>query len=443
MRKTLSAIAVAAAVAVGTLIPATAQAASAPPTVLWASSMADDLARIQVGTLAEAGVASLKIHVIEPQTQRELAVVDSFHRVDGSGDWGVWQSDEHVILPDLGYYQLNAEITDNAGVHVAQESVGTLVYAVQMFYKNLHVSNTVKYTKREVTVTGRLMGRWPGTGEEKPVVGYPVEYVPQYGDFVDGVSNDAGQFRLTTEVQAVGEVGYVTTLWDPSRPFHLQAFAATEEPEIHQADTRLTISLDRDVVVEGEPVTVSGVLTWHAPDGWRPVANAYVAIMSCPGDPDDCTGGLYASAITDEQGRYSVTVTPDRGGIMRAGTYNYDPFVTTTTFATADFTVTHPSRFTDFGGERNADGQVVLTGHLQFPGHFSPGQIPVEIQFSRHGTGAWQTVRTIDISYNPWHLEGIYFAEHFDGAEAGHWRATYTDPHGFFESSVSTPVFVG
>jgi hypothetical protein len=441
MRKTLSAIVVAAAAAVGTLIPATAHAASAP-TVLWAYSVEGDFARIQVGTLAEAGVASLKIHVIEPQTQQELAVVDSFHRVDGSGDWGVWEADELVVLPDLGYYQLNAEITDNDGVHTAQESVGWLVYVVQMFYKNLHVSNTVKYTAREVTVTGRLMGRWPGTGEEKPVLDYPVEYVLQYGDFVDGVSDNAGQFRLTTEVQAVDDTGYLTTLWDPSRPFYLQAFANTEAPEIHQADTRLTIGLDRDTVAEGEPMTVTGVLTWHAPDGWRPVANAYVAIMSCPGDPDDCTGGLYASAITDEQGRYSVTVTPYLGGIMRAGTYNYDPFVTTTTFATADFTVTHQSRFTDFGGARNAGGQVVLSGHLQFTEHYSPGQIPVEIQFSSDGTSAWHTVRTIDISYNPTNPEGVYFEEYVDGAEAGRWRATYTDPYGFFESSESTPAFV-
>lgn len=441
MRKTLSAVVIAAVAAVGTFVPSAAYAASAPA-VLWAGSVEGDFARIQVGTFAEAGVASLKVHVISPQTNQELAVVDSFHRVDGgTGEWATWQADQLVILPDLGYYRLDAEVTDNDGGHAALESAGWLVYAVQMFYKNLHVSKTVKYTAREVTVSGRLMGRWPGTGEVKPVVGYPVEYV-SFGGFADGVTDNAGQFKLTTEVSGPEDLGYLTTLWDPARPFYLQAFADADSPEIHQADTKLTINLDRDTVDQFEPMTVSGVLTWHSPDGWRPVANAYVAVMSCQDDSEDCSGGLYTSAITDEQGRYSVTVTPFLSGRMQAGTYNYDPFVTTTTFASTNFTVLHPAPFSDFNGYRMSDGQVWILGHLKFDYYSPGGPIPVEIQFSADGNNPWRTVRTVDIAYNEWNPEGIRIAEYFENAGPGYWRATYTDPSGFFESSVSAPTFV-
>lgn len=442
MRKTLSALVIAATAAVGLLIPAAAHAATAP-SVLWAGSVEGDFGRIQVGTLAESGVASIKVHVMSPQTSQELAVVDSFHRTDGTGAYGIWQADQEVVLPDLGYYQLNVELTDNDGVHSVQESAGWLVYAVQMYFKNLNVTNTVKYTKREVTVSGRLMGRWPGTGEEKPVVGYPIEYATSAG-FWDGVTDNAGQFKLTGEIESADDFGYLTTLWDTTRPFYLQAFADTQTPEIHQADTKLTINLDRETIAEGEPVTVSGVLTWHSPKAWEPVRNAYVAVMVCQSASDTYCGSYYTFAFTDDQGRYSVTIAPYSGVLVKAGTANYDPFVTSPTYASAPLTVTHPSSFSDFNGYRLDNGQIMILGHLNFGDHFSPGgPIPVEIQFSPDGNNPWKTLRTIDLQYSPWNPEGIRVEEYFDFTEPGYWRASYTDPSGFFGDSVSATAFVG
>jgi hypothetical protein len=439
VRKLLSALTVAAGIAVGSLVPAAAQAATAPPSVMWAHSVEDDFARIEVGATADAGVASIKIHVVSPVTNEDLAVVDSFHLVSGTAQYGWWQADKPVILPDLGYYQLNSEIIDNDGVHVSQQNVGTLVYAVKMFFKDLKVTNQVTYSRRDIAVSGRLMGRWPGTGEVKALENFPIEFVTWYGDAVDGLSGQAGHFELTTQAEGPDDAGYLTTLWDDSHRYYAQAYTDTQAPQVDQASTRLTTNLDRDTVLAGESVTVSGVLSWKTPQQWRPMSNMQLAVLFC--DRPDYCGPILGEAVTDEQGRYSVTVTPYMTGRLQVGSYNPDPFVTTITTASADVTVLQLAEFTDLYGSRDETGKVSLYGHLDFPGNFTPYPIPVDIQFSKDGTNGWHTVTTMDIFNNPTNPQGISFQAVLDEPGSGYWRVTYAGRPDF-QSAVSKSVYV-
>lgn len=439
MRKFVSAVAIAVGVAAGGLAPTAAQAASAAPAVLWASSVEEELGRIQVGVSADAGVASIKIHVISPATEQEVAVVDSFHLVNGTEQNGWWQADDAVILPELGAYRLDSEITDADGVHVEQRSVGFLAYMVKMFFKDLKVTRTVSYDKRKVTASGRLMGRWPGTGDVKPVENFPIEFVTWYGNPADGVSGKVGHFELTTEVQYADEAGYLTTLWDDSRRFYLQAYADTQAPEVRLADTRITADLDRDTVINGEQVTLTGELSWKTPQEWRPMPDAPVYVSYCD-TRDYCT--LLGATSTDGQGRYQVTVSPFWGGTLRVSTYNPDPFVTTVTHVDKQVVVLNRTQFTDFFGGRIADGQVWLHGHLQFLDNSTPGQMPVDIQFSKDGTAGWHTASSFDISYNPTNPEGYSFEAFLDEPGPGYWRATYAGSATSFQSAVSAVVFV-
>ncbi|MBV1856743.1 hypothetical protein [Catellatospora tritici] len=438
MRRTLSAFAAfATAVAVAALAPGTAHAASAPD-VLWAYSVEGDFGRVQVGVSAEAGVADLKVHVVG-ETGEDLAVLDSFTLESGSDQYSVWRSDDTVALDELGYYRLDAEIVDRDGVHVTEQQVGLLIYAVQMYYDNLKVTKKVDYAHREVTVTGRLMGRWP-TGRREAIEGFPLEYVPMYGDYVDGVSDNAGQFRLTTQVENVDDMGYLTTLWVQDRPYYLQAFADVAAPEIKQAATRITLDLDRTRVVSGETVTVSGTLSWKPPHaGWRPTPNALVVLVG--GCDEDYCQSLLGYTLTDAQGHYSMTVTPPYTMTVQVGTHHEDPFVTTATTARADLVVLQAVRFGELRQGIDWDGRPILYGHLDFQSGWTPGTIPVEVQYSPDGRG-WHTVGTLDLSYNPHESEGIRFEWPLAGTEPGYWRAVYAGTPDFFQSAVTEPLHV-
>jgi hypothetical protein len=84
---------------------------------------------------------------------------------------------------------------------------------------------------------------------------------------------------------------------------------------------------------------------------------------------------------------------------------------------------------------------VHLRGSVEFPGRFTPGDIPVEFQFSETGAGDWLTIGDDDES--EWDGEGGYaFESRLTEPRSGWWRAHYSgDPAGF-QASTSTPIYV-
>jgi len=160
---------VAAIAATGIGTPAAAADATGP-TIQWAGSIEDDLGRIQVSAASDVGVASLTAHVVVPGTGAEVAVVTSFHLSSGTAEAGIWQSDE-VLLKGPGLLHAERRGQRPQCGHTEADGIGSLAYAVKMYFANLTTTSTLTYTQRNYTVSGKLMGRWPGTGATAPVAG--------------------------------------------------------------------------------------------------------------------------------------------------------------------------------------------------------------------------------------------------------------------------------
>ena len=109
----------------------------------------------------------------------------------------------------------------------------------------------------------------------------------------------------------------MTTLYDPDKLNYLQGFADIAAPVIEQAATRLTLHVDRRSILSGDSITVSGDLSWEAPAGWTPTANATVGVDLCQPteQPPACTGGNLVGTLittTDDRGRRWRTASSPR-----------------------------------------------------------------------------------------------------------------------------------
>ena len=129
----------------------------------------------------------------------------------------------------------------------------------------------------------------------------------------------------------------------------------------------------------GESISVSGTVSWKTADGWVPVSTGRVNVSAC--DALDT--------------RNSFDVAP-----------------------------------------------VAADGSVEFPGgHLTPGQIPVEFQFSETGTGNWLTIGDDNQSY--WDGEGGYeFEGRLTEPRSGWWRARYPGDPANFQPATSKKIQV-
>jgi len=75
---------------------------------------------------------------------------------------------------DPGRYDVEVAITAADGA-VTSHFAGSITYDVVATIDNLSVDRPViDWDNRDVTVTGVLRGRWPGTGEVRPIGGAEV-----------------------------------------------------------------------------------------------------------------------------------------------------------------------------------------------------------------------------------------------------------------------------
>jgi hypothetical protein len=434
---------VAAVAAIGVGTPAMA-AEAAGPAVQWAGSIEEDLGRIRVSASSEAGVTGLTAHIVRQDTRAEVAVTTSFHLSSGTAEAGIWESDE-VVVSELGYYALNVEATDAAGGHVESDGIGTFVNAVRMYFADLKTTPTLTYTKRTYEVSGKLMGRWPGTGVTTPVAGVPVyAYVPG-GEFTETVTTGAkGQFSMSGPVTDVGYgPGFISTMDDPNHVYYLQGYSDLAVAEIKPAATKVTIHLDRNSIMSGEPITVSGEATWKSPDGWVPMIDSAIAIGACPrgqGDSSSCFNGPTTS--TDSNGHFSYVVHPYDGDMIKVAARSEDIFVQTVAYASAKVTVLMPTSFEGFYAGRDAEsGQVYVgaSGGFQTTGYSPAGDTLVSVRFSKNGVTGWRTVHTINLGQNP----GSSFYEALDHERAGYWQLTYAGVKGLLAPAATDAVYVG
>ncbi|GAB1508068.1 hypothetical protein [Actinophytocola sp. KF-1] len=438
MRRTSRLVVAAAGVlaALAATPPLTASAAT-PPVVNWAHSVEDDLGTLEVAARAEAGVTALRAHIRKYGVDQDIAVVDDFVLVSGTVQDGVWRTPQPVQLAEFDYYDVVVDVTDADGNVASGPSRGTLTYAVRTTFSPLRIDPpAVTYTDREVTVSGTLTGTRPDNREVVPVPGGAVDVssIAAEGQPATVTTAADGTFAATLVMAGPGDVYAVFG----AEGYYMRANSEPTPVEVVPAESRISLRLSATEVDQGAPVTVSGQLTWLSPDnGWQPLAGKQIGVLHCSDSLGYCNTFEYP--ITDAEGRYSVVMTPWSTGHFRVGYPSDDPFVGRAV-AEADIVVWEPASFTDFTAARDAAGDVVAQGHMEF-GYTTPWPVEVEIQFQRAGSRTWTTVATDDDA--EWDGTGGYlFTATVDQPRKGHWRAYFAGRPDLFRPATSDPVFV-
>ncbi|GAA1032482.1 hypothetical protein GCM10009557_31140 [Virgisporangium ochraceum] len=413
----------AAVIAGGLLAPGAAYAANAP-VVNWATTNEQDLSRIQVSVTADAPITRITAHLFRQFTTDEVATTSAFSLVQDSGATTVWES-ASLRLPDLGVYRLDIEVTDADGATTRRNDAGVLAYFARTFFDQMSTNRTeVTYQQRQVTIRGRLMGRWP-TGLVQPLAGFPVygtAYPPAGPGGAPSTTTRAdGTFAVTV---TMGGQGWVQAQY-PSTDDH-PGFFAGNSPQlpigVRGAPTRLTLSVSSTRLVYPQELTVTGQLTRNLGEGWQPVPDAYIGISWCSVFGGECNPGV-DSVTTDANGNYTVTMTPAISGWLELGHHDIDPFLGSVTKTSAQVVVLHRTEFVDFTATRTGTDQVAVQGSLKFVTGGNPTRQPVEIQYRPLTGGEWQTVATVTTTTSA--PQGHRFAGTVTQPAAGFWRAHY------------------
>jgi hypothetical protein len=437
IRSVLIVVVSAALIMVG--LPGAGYAVDLPTVTSAHSDFEGNYGTLVVSAVGSSDIVTIRAHVATWVTDEEVAATDQFVLRSGTAQDGTWASAQPFLLPQLGVYRVHVELTDADGNHVRQDNAGDLFYGVVTFLTDVTTNrSTVTYERRDITLKGRLWGRWPGTGEVRALGGTLVLVYSDF-DFQEVTTRPDGRFTGTARITRENESVYAQYLGND--PFFQSSISDGAPITIRPRPTRLSVTVTPSKVDLGESVTVSGQLTWKTPDGWVPIPHVGIGVLLCVSESSCPTVVDFPS--TDAEGRYSVTAEPFQTGRYQVGfaavdeNHNHDPFVAMV-IKSDPVVVLQPAEFIDFAAARDDNGAVLVTGHLQF-GNFTPAPIPVRIQSSRTGTGGWRTVAEVEADW-----DGTGYAIEATLAEpAGrHWRAVYPGRPDFFRSAVSPVVFV-
>jgi hypothetical protein len=384
---------------------------------------------VSINTFSESPITQLRAHLISPETQQEVAVIDDFTRTYGDERSGYWESNQPVHLP-IASYRVDVDATDAAGTQIVGVHAGYFASDVRTQFDQVKLSRTtVDYYHRTVMMRGRLTGQFNDTTEVRPLAGFTVTVMVDYADTVDAVTAADGSFAATVTLAGAQTVQAVYRYSNDHLLFGYSETDPTLIPVVRSA-TRLTAQLSRTAINIGDPLTLSGRLTWRSRDGWRPLAGVVVGII----DGYQVIGPV----VTNAHGAYSVALQPYSSSTVEVSHHSPDPYLADAQ-TSASYTVAQLSEFTDFSAARDETGAVAVLGHLDFPGSFTPAPIPVDIEFSTDGA-RWRRAAAIPDAF--WDGMGYDISATVDQKRAGYWRAHYRGTPDF-QPAVTDPVHVG
>ncbi|HEV2640856.1 MAG TPA: hypothetical protein VGX23_37405 [Actinocrinis sp.] len=434
MRRLRTACAVLAmATGAGGLAQTAAFADGSAISIQWAQTAADNNGKISVALSATSPITTISAALYSYATQQTVATVSNFALTSGTTEDGQWETTARVQLPALGGYRIDLTVTDSAGDTTTEVEAGNFYYQVQTFFKNMAVDrHTVDISDQQVTISGQLMGRWPSSGAVTALAGLPVYISNDWVEDNMPTTDANGDFSSVETVTATGSLQAIYA-YDNDYVNYGQSGSAQIPITAKLSDTKIVENLSAAKVQYDGEVSLSATLLWDSPTGWLPLAGKQVGATGC--------GYQSVQTITDANGNITL---PPGGQLVRdctvlVGWSSDNPFMKDAQ-STKDVSVVQPADFSDFSGTRTDAQDVILQGHMQFPGMETPGSIVVDIQFSATGKGSWSTVATAD-AY--WDGTGYGFAPTVSSTTAGYWRAAYSGAPIFTDATSSVAYVAG
>ncbi|WP_405017317.1 hypothetical protein OHV05_09720 [Kitasatospora sp. NBC_00070] len=375
--------------------------------------------KLVLGLTAQSAVKDIKVSLYSMAATETSATVTRFELTSGTAEDGTWTNVGRVQLPALGSYRIDVSATDAGGDTLTATGVGYFYYSVQTNLKDAKVDRTtVDYDHRTVTISGHLMGQWPGSGVITPMGGLTVAVNSrmEYAEVTTGVD---GGFTATLPVTDI----YQNTIeasfdYDPNHIFYSQSRSREFPITIKQTPTKVVQTPStRRVPFKGVVDSTSSTLLWKSPIGWQPLAGKRLGSNSFPD---------YVQLTTDANGTVQFpATTPLWSNYTISSGWSSDDIFLAGASAGSEITVVQPAAFQAFAATRTDAATVDVTGEMNFAGTWTPAPIAVDIQYSATGKGGWTTVTTVP-SAN-WNGQGYAFSATVPSAGAGYWRASFTN----------------
>lgn len=233
-----------------------------------------------------------------------------------------------VMAP--GYYE--AQVTVTAADGTIGHATESLFYDVVATVDDLSADRTtIDWDHRDVTISGVLRGRWPGSGEVRPLGGALVAYWGLMNGGDPLVTDENGAFHHTFTLPGAGNG--IDFWYDSGSPHTRSGGIVTYTPTVVAQPTRVRVRADTRVATAGDPITLTGKVERRAAHGWAPVPpQTGLWVENC--DDTGCAGG-YSNVEIAADGTFSTTTTATRTGYFQVGVTGYLDFFAYSTGRTA------------------------------------------------------------------------------------------------------------
>ncbi|MER7191287.1 hypothetical protein [Streptomyces flaveolus] len=405
------------------------------PDVRWANSVSDDLGTLAVSISSDSAITGIRAHIVSDATDQEVAVVenDAFTLASGTPDDGVWHTKRPLDLADLGTYTVRIEATDSDGDRTANDSAGRFVYYITPVFEDVHTDRAeVDIDHRQVRVDGVLKGRWPGTRELQPLADHKVDLDVDYWPEATVRTDAEGRFSGTVTVNGAVPV---QAIYRHDKPYVLYGEAPAIQIGVRQVATRWTVQAPAEArtIDFGQEVSFTATLERETPQGWAPFGDQSGGAIFEPS-----TAGQQFESVgqftTGADGKVTFTHAPWQTGSFHVASHSDDPFIASASTNSARITVLRASVFTSFSATRQQGRSVYVEGAMDFPDGWTPGDIPVHIQYSRNGE-QWSDLLTTRAT---WSGSGHAFSADIPRAKNGYFRAHFEATESFRAATSET-----
>ena len=300
--------------------PALAQAATIGQILVSNNDANPGIIRVSIATADP--VASVHADFVDPETAAVVATADDFVLAEQNSREVQYVTSAPVVMAP-GTYDINVAVAATDG-ETARFS-DTLFYQITATVDELTVDRpAIDLDHRDVTVSGVLRGRWPGSGEVRPLGGALVEHwVYRSGDGPI-VTNADGTFTHTFTM--AGSINTMTFQYGGGFP-HTRGGGTTEYTvTVVPQQTRVQVRADKRRAEAGDPITLTGRVERRSENGWVAVPERTDLWVYNGCDDTGCAfdyNGVQAAA----DGTFSTTTAAQRTGYFRVAVAGYEDFL--------------------------------------------------------------------------------------------------------------------
>ncbi|GAA2086969.1 hypothetical protein GCM10009780_28060 [Actinomadura alba] len=289
---------------------------------------------------------------------------------------------------------------------------------------------------RTVTLSGRVTGLWPTTGETTPLPARQLTILLMQGESssprVTATTGEDGRFSTTIQPDRRNLRVMATTNWDAvNEPDLALAFSDTVNVNVRPTRTRMSATVDKTRVPAAATVTVTGTLERQTGDVWESMAGQKVLVDAYDSDGDRVPDKANGEATTDATGRFSATVQARYTHEIEVLYKAPDIFYENSSAKTSRLTVPRETKISSFSTSLNQYAELSVKGKIDVVGDTwgVRSGTPILIEYSGNGRTGWRLIKTLKTS-GFGDFSGTFWAP----AAAGYYRARYVETNDYYAS---------